>query len=60
MRPASDSKTTVDHGDFDWDEILNIEDTTDTASVSQNADSDTESVRQVMKYIQKEAKVYRT
>ena len=40
--------------------MLNLEDTTDTASVSQNADSDTESVRQVIKYIQKEAKVYRT
>ena len=51
---------TVDHDDFDWDEILNLKDTTDTASVPQNADSDTESVRQIIKYIQTESKVYRT
>ena len=44
VRPVSDSNTTVDQDDFDWDEVLNLEDTTDTASVSQNADSDTESV----------------
>ena len=56
VRPVSDSSTTVDHDDFDWDEILNLEDTTDTASVSQNADSDTKIVRQVIKDIQKEAK----
>ena len=60
MRPVSDSSTTVDQDDFDWDEILDLKDTTDTDFVSQNADSDTESVRQVIKYIQKEAKVYRT
>ena len=53
VRPVSDSSTAVDHDDFDWDEILNLEDTTDTAYISQNADSGTESVRQVIKYIQK-------
>ena len=33
VRPVSDSSTTVDHDDFDLDEILNLKDTTDTASV---------------------------
>ena len=60
LKSVAESSTSLEQEDYDWDEIANSEDTAGTASGSENTDSNTEMVRQLIKYIQKEAKVYRT
>ena len=36
MKTVTESNISVEHEDYDWDEILNLDDTVDTASRSEN------------------------
>ena len=66
MKTVTVSSTSVEHEDYDWDEIVKFEEIDGTGSGYENTDNVMEIVRQLIKYIKKSKsvsnrnKIYRT
>ena len=50
----TESSTSVEHEDYDWDEIVNFEEIDGTGSGYENTDNELEMVCQLIKYIKKQ------